>query len=576
MSNPTKVSVLELVASEQAQVLAPPTGQGIRSLAARVLQPRPVAIAFIGIVFLLMYMLSYPRSFGGDQTFNSPRENVGYLLSQRFANGDGFRYPLAHFDELRPDVARALTPRDAAEIDGVVVPKDFAGTMLVYAPFFVLWPPIVLLITPFFAVASGVALYKLGKELFDWRVGMASYVVWLAYPAFFVNASFIFTSDTIALFLMITGALFFFKYWRAGTRADLLWMVGALGCATIMRYPNVIVAAALVVVLLEARKITWKDAGYAMAVIAPLAAVPLLFNRMMYGGFTVTGFHLGASLLAETANFTGESFLKFRPEVIAGYLKKYLIGWPIMLLPQVLGVGAGLYFAWARPTLRAPLLAFLGAGGLLAFYYLPQDAWGWTSPQVSASLLRYLMPVLAVATVFFCAATIRITERYPLIAAAGLLLLLGAYGWTTWNGPGGVRETREVVASIQDVHDDVVHATETDAIVATRIMDKVIFPDRQTMTLTYLLDNDEPISKGRQHTWQFLPNGNRFAEVGAHVYEHGISLYLLADFHWTIAKEYDEALQERGYRLRNMRTAYPEFDDVNFYKIVPLDKAATR
>lgn len=539
----------------------------------RVVSLRALLMCAIAAIFLVLYLLAYPRSFG-EQTFNSPRENVGYLLSEQFAQGEGFSYPLQHYDELPPDIARALTPRDAASLEGDVVPKDFAGTMLFHAPFFFLWEPLVLIITPLFAVLSAFVLAKIGEELFSKRVGLAAFVLWLAYPPLLINASYIFTSDTVALFAMLSGALFFIRFWRGRAMRDYLIMAAAFGLALVMRYPNLIAISVFALALFEARRLSVRHALLGLAVIAPFAALVLGFNRIVYGGFTVTGFHLASDLLAETANFSSESFFKFRPEVIAGYLRMYAVEWPVLLVPQVAGLAVGLAVAWRRPDLRAIVLVLLGANLALGLYYLPQDAWGWTDPQVNASLLRYLLPSLAITTMFLVHGLFSLVERRPAIVVAPLAVLLAAYGWTAWSGPAAVQETRQVVAQVADLRDDIVDATEPDAIIATRIMDKVIFPERQTLTMTYLLDEEEPLHKGRGSTWQFLPAADRLADVAVRVYEAGVPIYLLADYDWRVAKDYDEALRPLGYRLRHMRTSHPEFEEVGFYKVVPLEAEA--
>ena len=88
------------------------------------------------------------------------------------------------------------------------------------------------------------------------------------------------------------------------------------------------------------------------------------------------------------------------------------------------------------------------------------------------------------------------------------------------------------------------------------------------MTMTYLLDNEGAIDKKRLQTWQFLPEKARFADVAVRVYEAGIPMYVLADYDWRVAKEYDAALRLEGFRLRHLRDVYP-----GFYKVVRMELA---
>jgi hypothetical protein len=426
-------------------------------------------------------------------------------------------------------------------------------------------------ITPLFAVISAFVLAKIADDLFGWRIALVTFVVWLAYPPLFINASYIFTSDTVALTFALLALRFFLQYWRHGRRDDLLWMCAAFGASAIMRYPNLLMLIFLGAALLIARRITWRDAMLGALVVSPFILTVLIFNRIVYGWYTVTGFHLGAELIAETANFREESFsfFKFRPEVIEGYIRAYVIDWPIMLVPQIVGLGYGVWTAWRRPALRAPLFVlFIGTAALIA-YYLPQDAWGWNTPQVNASILRYLLPALALWTVFLVAMVLGWSQLPVIVRGFALAGLVGMYGWTSWSGPAGVQQVYGVVDRIQEMEERIVPATEPDALIAVRIMDKVIFPDRQTLTMTYLLDNEEPIDKGRKQTYQFIPDAQRFADVAVRVFERGIPLYLLADFDWRVAKRYDAVLRTRGFRLRHLKEVYP-----GFYKVVRLETEA--
>lgn len=539
------------------------------------LPPSPWAIAMVGIgaVFFVLALLAYPRSLGGPQVFNSPRENVGYVLSQQLVQGDGFSYPLLHYGELPPDIGRALTPRDAAELDGYVVPKDFAGTMLFHAPLFAIWEPLVLLVTPLFALLSAFVLFKIGEELFDRRAGFVAFVAWLAYPPLFVNGSYIFTSDTISLTFLLGAALFFLRYWRERQTSDLALLALSLGAATLMRYPNAALILVFAAALWQGKRLSGSQVAMAAGLLAPFALTILVFNRLVYGDATVTGFHLGARLLADTVQFSDESFLKLRPEVVSGYLQTYVLEWPVMLAPQLLGLVFGCYAAWRRADLRVPIVTLLAVSLLVTGYYLPQDAWGWTEPEVNASLLRYLLPALALWTLFLAYGLLLVPARWLPVAGVGAAVLLAAYASTSWWGAGGVADAHHVVDEIGELRTQVVASTEPDAIIATRIMDKVLFPQRQTLTMTYLLDSEGPIEKGRRSTWQFLPEQERFADVAVRIYQSGVPLYLLADFDWRIAQQYDEELRLHGFRLRHMRTAYPYFQDIGFYKIVPLSSA---
>ena len=114
----------------------------------------------LGFGFFLIFLFTFPRTLA-TPAFNSPRESVGYFLTERFLSGDGFDAPLKHAADLPEDLAIALVPRDAASRDGAVVPKDFAGTMLLYAALMSIWRPLALIVGPLFAVLGGLVVARI-------------------------------------------------------------------------------------------------------------------------------------------------------------------------------------------------------------------------------------------------------------------------------------------------------------------------------------------------------------------------------------------------------------------------------
>src|SRR5438093_8689806 len=75
-----------------------------------------ILLAVLGALFLLGYVFAFPRPLSGRPIFSSPRQNVGYVLDERFVGGGGLAYPERYYDRLPPDIGIALTPRDAASL----------------------------------------------------------------------------------------------------------------------------------------------------------------------------------------------------------------------------------------------------------------------------------------------------------------------------------------------------------------------------------------------------------------------------------------------------------------------------
>ena len=98
-------------------------------------------------------------------------------------------------------------------------------------------------------------------------------------------------------------------------------------------------------------------------------------------------------------------------------------------------------------------------------------------------------------------------------------------------------------------------------------MDKVLFPERQTLTLTYSIHNETPFPKGDRETWDHVPSPDRLAEVLSTIYAAGIPVYILPDSMMGELAPYQDALTARGLYYRHV-------DGVTvseLYKVSPLD-----
>ena len=377
---------------------------------------RAVLLACIALAFAAGYWFSYPRDIGSEPVFNSPRESVGYHLTERFIAGHGYSMPLRHYDALPRDIAIALTPRDAANLDGEVVPKDFVGTMLLYTAVMRVHPSLALFVTPFFAVVGAWALMRVGEELFGRAAGILAFVSWLAFAPLWVNASFIFVSDLPALAFLLFALLMFVQHWRAPTALSAALLAASFCAAVMFRYPNILLAPPFVIAALLGGRIKLVHAAAAAVATLPFAGTVLLFNAIVYGDPLTTGFHLGADLMSETVNYSGESFFKQRPDVLVEYVLTYGRETSIAL-PVALSCAATICAVITQRSLvRVVAILTLATLAILIAYYGQQDAWGYKSPQASASVLRYLLPGFAMCTLFGAWGVVQVARRFGRLA----------------------------------------------------------------------------------------------------------------------------------------------------------------
>jgi hypothetical protein len=527
---------------------------------------RVTGLVGFAIVFLLAAWFAYPRTLDERPVFNSPRESVGYYLTERFISGHGFSAPLQHYYELPEDIAIALTPRDSASIDGDVLPKDFAGTMLLYAAVMRVHPSLALLVGPLFALLGAWAVLRITEEIFNKTAGLVSFALWVSFPPLLINGSFVFIGDPAALALMLLAVLTFVRYWREPSLRRAAFMSLLFCASVVMRYPNVLIAVPFVIALLAGRRFVPSHAVVAGSIAAAAALVVLGFNEFVYGSPTTTGFHVGAQIMSDTVNYSQESFFKRRPDVLWNYLRMY------SLRPEV-SISAGFALiatvtALFRLRGAAQVLAAVSVAtfGIILVYYGQQDAWGYKSPQLNASVLRYLLPGFALLTVFAGGLIASLAHRWGRRVYLAPITIIFLSVWMVETGPGGVREVYSAVDRSEELRTEVVAVTDPDAVIAVRIMDKVLFPDRQTLTLTYAVQNEEPVSKGELETWDHVPSPERFAEIATEMYRRGVSLYFLPDARTGPVAPFQDALVERGFYLRHI----PEMDLAPLYKVSRL------
>lgn len=524
---------------------------------------RPYLLATIALVFFVGFWVSYPRVFDEHPTFNSPRESVGYYLSQRFAGGHGFSAPLLHYDDLPEDIARALTPRDAASKDGELLPKDFAGTMLLYGGLMAIHPILTLLVSPVFALLGAWAVLRITEELFGAAAGLIAFATWLAFPPLWINSSPVFVSDPVALALFLWAVERFLAYWKDPTWGRACSMSALFAASVLFRYPNVLLMVPFLGSILLARRWNFAHMGIAMLPCISVGAIVLGFNTLVYGSPFTTGFHLGAELIGETVNYSQESFFKRRPDVLLQYVINYGT-FPAVSVP----IGSALIssaFLALKTSERRRVMAIVGliCFLILLFYYGQQDAWGYEAPHVNASVLRYLLPGVALVMVFAAGMTASAAQLLGRWVYVAPLLMIALSISSTISASGGTRDTYSAIARMNELRDEIIANTGRDDVVAVRIFDKALFPQRQTLTLTYALQNREPFAKGNLETWDYVVGPERFAEIAETMWTSGISLYFLPDSRTGHVAPYQYALHERGYYLRRIEAV----DSAAFFKV---------
>ena len=520
-------------------------------------------LVVVGLAFVFVYFLAYPRSLDSRPIFTSPKVNADYIVTERWQ--DGFSYPLPRQDQLSEPLALALTPRDAAALDGSVVPKAFGGTILFFGVLQAIGNPLVLLAVPILAVLAAAALSLITYELFGVRAAGLSYLLWLAFPPFWVNTSRDVSPDIPALMLLLVGVYLSLKYWKQGGDR---WLVGAslfFSLAVAFRYPYVLIVPPLLVALFALRPPRAVAALKAASVAVAVGAVLLAFNKAVYDSFFTTGYSLSSDLVDSTVNVSSRSlFFAFDPGLFLDHIRIYFTS-PMLFLPLYAGAAALLFLLPGEHDRRTKALALCGLGISITLLVFNggRQSWGVQAFFLNAAFLRYSLPAMALWIPFCAGFTSRLAKRHSLPVLMVVTAVLGANIFVTLTSAGGVLDFYQIESRLGQIKQEVVSATEENALIVTRLMDKALFPERQTVTATYLVHNERPVPRDRL-IYEFVPEPEQLADAIAGLAEVSVPLYILNDGVIEDVSDIDEPLLAAGYRLQKV----PDVESAELFRVV--------
>jgi len=515
-----------------------------------------VALLAVAAVVGLGLFLSSPHRWGERPVFNSPLQNVTYELADRWADTGRPTARLDRFDDLPPDIAPALTPRDAGLRDGEVVPKDHPFPVALFALLHLLGAGLVPLATPLAGAACVVALGALTSTLTGSRLGAAAAVGALVpTTAFWLSASNTVSSDTVGLLALLGTALLLV---RAPTSPRAVLLAGAVaGVAVTARYTNVVLVLALFAAVALARRDARRTLLWALPGLAVLGLAVAAYHAWLYGSPVRTGYGIGLELAARTANPDQAGLLSFRTSALWSHVRLYLLR-PEVVVLLVLG-GAGLVRAAldrARPVPRWLVLVPLAGVALVLGYYAGRTTWGVQRFEANASFLRYLLPVLALLAVYVGVLVARGGRRLRLGVGVALVVVAALAARTDVAGHGGLEVRRQADRANDALRDDVLAATGPDALILVNRVDKVLWPQRDTLVVSYLVRSRSPQERGLASVFDLTPKPRRLSDVIRRLCAAGEEVHLLDDGDWLFPPaqaEIDLLLAARGIRRTEAR-----------------------
>jgi len=478
--------------------------------------------------FVVLLVRAYPTGWE-DPVFDSPRSNVTFELARHWADGDGLRYHSTLADQLPADLVVAATPRDAAMVDGDILPKDFALSVIVFSGAQLLPAGVTPFLVPLFsalgiASAGWLVFILTGRRSWAWLAAL----VQASLPSYLSASAKPLLSDVPAVALLLAGLALVARSatrepsprasFEAGLGMTLLFASAG------MRYTLLGFVLVFVIVFVVTTPILRVQTLVLSATAGVvLAAVVLSFNAVVYGDPLTSGYSIASGFAADTVNPQGGGILMFDPQAAMGNLVNYVLR-PETLLVLVIGAAAILPPARAywRRLLPDELDGFYIATWAGFFLYtgfvlvgqLGGRSWGVEEFRVNASFARYLMPSVAVGIVLGATWVSGVTARMwrELGGAVLALSVVWSLPFSVY-GSIGLVDKYQTIERLEADREALLAAIPEGAAVITQSLDKILWPERDTITATFLVRNEDPTPQDLGNLWGNVPDPVRLVEV---------------------------------------------------------------
>ena len=238
------------------------------------------------------------------------------------------------------------------------------------------------LAAPLLMAGSAYLLYKLASVIFDERVAIYTFYIFLT-SLIVQGASTIITPDVPLIFFWSLTLYAAYMYIEEGQRHYAFWMGLSTGALLLSKYTGVLLPASVIIYILLYRRTLFLDRYlYYAILLCFLVFLPVIYWNYLHD-FISFKFQLGHGI-AEEKVFHPEYFFKFVGEQLAIFHPLYLL--PLLyfiikdreifsrkkiylLIPFLLTLGLFVYFsAFKKANTQWAVPAYLSASILLGYY----------------------------------------------------------------------------------------------------------------------------------------------------------------------------------------------------------------
>jgi hypothetical protein len=325
-----------------------------------------------------------------------------------------------------------------------------------------------------------------------------------------------------------------------------------------LRYPSIVIVGFVYVAVLLLARFPLRVHATAFGAFAMVMLAIALYHTWLYGGPLANGYSLdgvdsGSVILSAAAGQT--------QAVLGWHFRVYLLTFETGV-PLAIGI-AGLAIAVRRwRSASGAVAAGLLVG--LAIYSIIIGAtplWGTDFYVVNASFLRYMAPVLAVASAFAALVFTRFSGNAKFVLV-GSIVAVSIFASVFYNG--GLVARANGMKEATEMREAVLSATAPDSIIMTRAEEKLLWPNRRTLLISYLVDPLDP----HRSRWAQIPDDDSLAAMASRLDTSGLEVFLLDYSRWASSAyllRFDAALASHDLQ----RATSVEEENWVLYAIIP-------
>lgn len=509
-----------------------------------------VSLAAVGVLAITFFTLSRAIGFRGDDpVFVTPRESVTWTMAQSWADTGRPTVVEPAIEDLPGGIGIALTPRDGAAAGNELLPKEFPLTVAMYAAALKIHPALAYALNPLQGVLLLVAVAVLGRQLGGtWRAGLFAGALLLTTLSFWSSSATPVAADTIGAAALVATASVLLQQSRGSDAST--GIVGGLlvAVATAGRYTLIGPGVVLVFCLWAFGPMRFRR-GCAAAVGLAIGLLPVLaYHDWVYGGPFTTGYAIGDSVFQREIGLQSGSLLSFD----SGNLQNHL--WFYIATPSTIAL-AGLAFLGVRGRreqrdIRGLAVAFGVTLVSLFAFHGGQGTWGAQAFVVNASLLRYLLIIFVLLSLFGGLALDRLKSERLMVAVPLVLLAISWAISSANSGAAGFLANARQIDNQALVRENVLGIVPTDAIIVSRLGSKTFFPQRRVMSASLMRGGQIADLKAGQSVWELVPAPAQLAAAFASIHDADYQLFLHNDGEWLDEGQLDLIENElRGFGL---------------------------